>query len=61
LHHNDDDGLIWQLSTYTDSSACIEVARPPGSILVRDSKRRAGPRVELQPAAWSTLVEWVKR
>ncbi|WP_413753060.1 DUF397 domain-containing protein [Streptomyces sp. R-74717] len=55
-----DDGLIWQLSSYTDSGACVEVARPPGAILVRDSKRREGPRVQLQPAAWSALVDWAK-
>ncbi|MFF0076569.1 DUF397 domain-containing protein [[Kitasatospora] papulosa] len=55
-----DDELNWQLSSYTDSAACVEVARPPGAVLVRDSKRRTGPRVSMEPAAWSSLVDWAK-
>ncbi|WP_392668607.1 DUF397 domain-containing protein [Streptomyces sp. LN785] len=53
-----DEGLVWQLSSYTNSGSCVEVARPPGAILVRDSKRRNGPRVRLQPAAFAALVDW---
>lgn len=53
-------GLTWQKSTYTDSGACVEVARPDGGVLVRDSKRRTGPRIPLQTAAWSALVDWAK-
>ncbi|MEV7427019.1 DUF397 domain-containing protein [Streptomyces sp. NPDC091212] len=56
--HN--DGLTWQLSTHTDTGACVEVARPTGAVLVRDSKRRAGPRIRLQPAAFSALIDWTR-
>ncbi|MEU9258554.1 DUF397 domain-containing protein [Streptomyces sp. NPDC048212] len=55
-----DDNLDWQLSTYTDAAACVEVARPPGAVLVRDSKRRTGPRISMEPAAFATLVDWAK-
>lgn len=51
--------LAWQLSSYTDSGSCVEVARPPGTVLVRDSKRRDGPRVQVQPATWTTLMNWL--
>lgn len=57
---SDEPPLIWQLSTYTNSGSCVEVARPPGAILVRDSKRRHGPRIRLQPAAFAALVDWTK-
>ncbi|MYT39003.1 DUF397 domain-containing protein [Streptomyces sp. SID8356] len=55
-----DDELTWQLSSYTDSAACVEVARPAGLVLVRDSKRRTGPRISVEPAAFADLVDWVK-
>ncbi|MFF3617719.1 DUF397 domain-containing protein [Streptomyces sp. NPDC002467] len=52
--------LVWVKSSYTDTGNCVEVATPADGILVRDSKRPAGPRVGLAPAAWSSLVEWAK-
>ncbi|MBT2425238.1 DUF397 domain-containing protein [Streptomyces sp. ISL-112] len=55
-----DDELTWQLSSYTDSGACVEVARPAGEVLVRDSKRRTGPRISMEPTAFADLVDWVK-
>lgn len=55
-----DDELDWQLSSYTDSGACVEVARPPGEVLVRDSKRRTGPRISITPGSFANLVDWAK-
>lgn len=55
-----DDELTWQLSSYTDSGACVEVARPPGEVLVRDSKRRTGPRISITPGSFADLVDWAK-
>ncbi|MFJ3088936.1 DUF397 domain-containing protein [Streptomyces sp. NPDC086838] len=55
-----EEDLDWQLSTYTDSAACVEVARPPGAVLVRDSKRRTGPRISLEPASFAAMVNWAK-
>jgi hypothetical protein len=60
LQPTHDDNLDWQLSTYTDSAACVEVARPAGVVLVRDSKSRTGPRISMEPAAFAALVDWVK-
>lgn len=55
-----DDNLDWQLSSYTDAAACVEVARPPAAVLVRDSKRRAGPRISMKPTTFAALVDWAK-
>lgn len=62
----DGEGLVWVKSTYTDTGSCVEWARPAldniqgSGVLVRDSKRPAGARIPLQPAAWSALVDWAK-
>ncbi|MBK3584278.1 DUF397 domain-containing protein [Streptomyces sp. MBT57] len=55
-----DDELTWQLSSYTDSGACVEVARPVGEVLVRDSKRRTGPRISVTPGSFAAMVDWAK-
>lgn len=55
-----DDELDWQLSSYTDTGACVEVARPAGEVLVRDSKRRAGPRISVAPSSFAAMVDWAK-
>jgi hypothetical protein len=47
-------------SSYTETNNCVEVAKPVGSVLVRDSKRPAGARIPLAPAAWYELVDWAK-
>lgn len=57
----EDEALIWRTSSYTDSTSCVEWARPVGSVLVRDSKRPAGVRVPLAEGAWQGFVDWVKR
>ncbi|MCT9078806.1 DUF397 domain-containing protein [Streptomyces fulvoviolaceus] len=56
-----EDGLIWKTSTYTDSGACVEWARPPAGVLVRDTKCRGRARVGLSGAAWREFVGWVRR
>ncbi|PWS43900.1 DUF397 domain-containing protein [Streptomyces sp. ZEA17I] len=55
-----EDGLTWQTSSFTNSGACVEVARPPGEVLVRDSKRRTGPRISIAPGTFADLVDWAK-
>ncbi|MEV7054132.1 DUF397 domain-containing protein [Streptomyces microflavus] len=55
-----DDELTWQLSSYTDTGACVEVARPAGEVLVRDSKRRTGPRISISAGSFADLVDWAK-
>ncbi|MEU5449993.1 MULTISPECIES: DUF397 domain-containing protein [Streptomyces] len=55
-----DEELTWQLSTCTGTGACVEVARPAGEVLVRDSKRRTGPRISVTPDTFAAMVNWAK-
>ncbi|MCZ4605818.1 DUF397 domain-containing protein [Streptomyces sp. Lzd4kr] len=56
-----DSSLVWFKSSYSDSSDindCVEVANTPDTIHVRDSKRTAGPRLQLSPGAWADFVSY---
>ncbi|MEV8036739.1 DUF397 domain-containing protein [Streptomyces sp. NPDC086182] len=59
LPETSDQSLIWTRSTHTDSTSCVEWARPPGAVLVRDSKRPAGARLPVSGATWQAFVDWV--
>ncbi|MFF1279458.1 DUF397 domain-containing protein [Streptomyces sp. NPDC058299] len=50
--------LAWFKSSYSSGSGdnCIEVARTPTTIHIRDSKAEEGPQLALSPAAWSAFV-----
>jgi Domain of unknown function (DUF397) len=51
--------LHWFKSSYSDSSDindCVEIAKAPTAVHVRDSKNAEGPRLTLGPAAWSSFV-----
>ncbi|MFD9356947.1 DUF397 domain-containing protein [Streptomyces sp. NPDC060031] len=57
---------VWFKSSYSadEGSQCLEVALPArhsGSetIHVRDSKVPHGPVLDLSPAAWAGLAQWV--
>ncbi|GAB3181870.1 DUF397 domain-containing protein [Streptomyces incanus] len=51
----------WQKSTYSgDSSNCVEIAAAPATILIRDSKDAAGPRLGLSRATWATFIVYAK-
>lgn len=58
----EDAPLNWTTSTYTDTGACVEWARPAsGGALVRDTKARGRARVPFGPAAWQGFVDWAKQ
>ncbi|MFC9957432.1 DUF397 domain-containing protein [Streptomyces nigra] len=48
----------WFKSSYSGAEGgdCVEVAPVPGAVLVRDSKRAAGPVVVIGPVAWADFV-----
>ena len=53
----------WRKSSYSGNggSDCVEVAgNLPGTVLVRDSKDRQGPRLSLDGPAWSEFLLGVK-
>lgn len=53
-----DAPLIWRTSSYTDSAACVEWARPGSGALVRDTKDRERARVHFATPAWQAFVGW---
>lgn len=53
--------LTWFKSSYSDGTegdSCVEVAKAPVTIHVRDSKHTAGPRLQLSPEAWADFVPY---
>ncbi|MCC5031781.1 DUF397 domain-containing protein [Streptomyces sp. WAC 00631] len=55
--------LSWRKSSHsgTEGDNCVEVASCPGTVHVRDSKDKAGPRLALSPAAWAAFVSYAAR
>ncbi|MFG3145553.1 DUF397 domain-containing protein [Streptomyces sp. NPDC048243] len=54
-------GPAWFKSSHSsgpDGDSCIEVATTPGTVLVRDSKNAAGPRLAVTPGAWADFVSF---
>jgi len=54
--------LAWRKSSYSSDQGgeCIEIAETPcpTTLLIRDSKTPAGPILTLDPAAFTTFVNW---
>ncbi|MZF87473.1 DUF397 domain-containing protein [Streptomyces sp. SID5643] len=50
----------WRKSTYSGDQGgdCVEVAETSATIAIRDSKTPAGPVLTLDPAAFTTFVNW---
>ncbi|MGC4973543.1 DUF397 domain-containing protein [Streptomyces sp. DT199] len=53
--------LAWRKSSYSSDQGgqCLEVAEmPKATVAIRDSKTPAGPILTLDPATFTTLVNW---
>ncbi|WP_406478343.1 DUF397 domain-containing protein [Streptomyces sp. NBC_01615] len=54
--------LAWRKSTYSGDQGgqCVEIAEAPctTTIAIRDSKTPAGPTLTLDPATFTTFVNW---
>jgi hypothetical protein len=53
--------LSWRKSSYSSDQGgqCLEVAETPyTTVAIRDSKTPAGPILTLDPAAFTTFVNW---
>ncbi|MGV9451009.1 DUF397 domain-containing protein [Streptomyces sp. NPDC003635] len=50
----------WRKSSYSGDQGgdCVEIAEGAGAVAVRDSKTPAGPILTLDPAAFTTFVNW---
>ncbi|CAL9482069.1 DUF397 domain-containing protein [Streptomyces sp. enrichment culture] len=52
----------WRKSSYSpDGSNCVETATTATTVLVRDSKTPAGPRLALLPATWAAFAVHARR
>ena len=53
---------IWRKSTRSGNggSDCVEVAKLPGVVGVRDSKDRSGPVLAFDPQTWADFIGAVK-
>jgi hypothetical protein len=47
----------WRKSSFTNDLNCVEVRRDHG--VVRDTKNRTGPSLDLSPGAFASLVRTV--
>ncbi|MFJ5306146.1 DUF397 domain-containing protein [Streptomyces sp. NPDC088350] len=56
----EDEPLNWATSSYTDSTSCVEWARPAAGVLVRDTKDRGRGCVRLTEPAWRAFADWAK-
>lgn len=54
----DPTGRVWRKSSHSggDNNDCVEVTVETAHVLVRDSKRRAGPVLVFRRAAWCGLL-----
>lgn len=54
-------GITWRKSSHSGDTggSCVEIADMPGStVVVRDSKKPAGPILTLRPAAFTAFLAW---
>ncbi|MFC9506712.1 DUF397 domain-containing protein [Streptomyces sp. NPDC057002] len=53
-------GTQWRKSTYSGDQGgqCLEIAEAPTTIAIRDSKNPAGPILTLDPATFTTFINW---
>ncbi|WP_079128948.1 DUF397 domain-containing protein [Streptomyces qaidamensis] len=53
-------GTLWRKSSYSGDQGgnCLEIAEAPCTVAIRDSKTPAGPILTLDPAAFTTFVNW---
>ncbi|MGC0315580.1 DUF397 domain-containing protein [Kitasatospora acidiphila] len=51
--------LAWFKSSHSSNEGgdCVEVAKTPATVHVRDSKDQHGPALTLTPAAWSAFLQ----
>ncbi|WP_406489123.1 DUF397 domain-containing protein [Streptomyces phaeochromogenes] len=52
--------IQWRKSSYSSDQGgdCIEIAEAPTTIAIRDSKNPAGPTLTLDPATFTTFLNW---
>jgi hypothetical protein len=52
--------LLWRVSSWSNSSGCIEVANSATTVFVRDSKNRDGGALSFAPTAWEGFINTIR-
>jgi hypothetical protein len=52
--------LVWNKSSRSDDSGCVEVALTAALVLVRDSKNLSGPHLTFSYDEWRTFLSSVR-
>lgn len=54
------ESINWRKSSYSGDQGgnCVEIAEAPATIAIRDSKTPTGPILTLDPAAFTTFINW---
>lgn len=53
--------LHWKKSTYSpDASNCVEIARTPSVIHIRDSKTPTAPHLTFPPSPWTDFLFYAR-
>ncbi|MBT2365227.1 DUF397 domain-containing protein [Streptomyces sp. ISL-10] len=61
IHNASAAGYDWFKSSYSSGdNNCVESAKVPGIVPVRDSKNPEGPALSFQPEAWGAFLNLVK-
>lgn len=52
--------VVWRVSSWSNGTACIEVAKSETAILVRDTKNRGRGTLTLPSAAWEDFIKTIQ-
>lgn len=55
-HAGEVRSLAWRKSQKSQQGDCVEVARFDDAVFVRDSKDRAGPRLQFTSGQWHAFI-----
>lgn len=54
------DRAPWRVSTYCNSTGCVQVAYIDGQAAIRDSKDRHGPILRFNSTEWTAFLDGVR-
>ena len=52
--------VVWRVSSWSNGTACIEVAKSEAAILIRDTKNRERGILTLPLTAWEDFIKTIQ-